>query len=105
MFSFHQNTTHKDAAPLTAFYTHTGLCEWFVMPQGSSASRGCVVRVLNEVIKGLKQMAAYLDDVIVCDSDPTVHVKTVRVLFERLRKHNFKLSPSKAAWGPRVLLI
>ena len=44
-------------------------------------------------------MAAYLDDVIVFDSDPVVHVRTIRSLFERLRKHNLKLSPSKARLG------
>ena len=51
---------------------------------------------INELIKGLEQVAAYLDDVIVLYSDPTAHVTTTRALLERLRKHNLKLSPSKA---------
>ena len=34
------------------------------MPQGSSASPGWFVKVINEVIKNLKQVAPYLDDVI-----------------------------------------
>ena len=82
--SFHQNTTHKDAVSLTAFCTPTGLNEWLAMPQGSSASPGWFVKVINEVIKGLKQVEAYLDDVIVFDSDPVAHVRTIRSLFERL---------------------
>ena len=69
------------------------------MPQGSSASPGWFVKVINAVAKGLEQVAAYLDDVIVFDSDPSAHVKTIRVLFERLREHNVKLSPSKARLG------
>ena len=44
-------------------------------------------------------MAAFLDDVIVVDSDPTTHVKTMRAPFERLWKHILKLSPSKARLG------
>ena len=40
-----------------------------------------------------------LDDVIVFDSDPVAHVQTRRSLFERLRKHNIKLSRSKARLG------
>ena len=59
--------------------------------------------MISEVVKSLAQVAAYLDDVIVFDSDPTAHVKAIRALFERLRKHNLKLSPSKArlsATGP-----
>ena len=69
------------------------------MPQGSSASPRWFVKVINEVIKGLEQEAAYLDDVIVFDSDQTAHVKTTRALFERLRKHNLTFSPSKARLG------
>ena len=69
------------------------------MPQGISSSSGWFVKVINEVIKGLKQVTAYLDDVIVLDSDPIAHVQTIRSLFERLRKHNLKLSPLKARLG------
>ena len=97
--SFHQIKAHENTVPLTAFCTPTGLYEWLVMPQGSSASPGWFVKVINEVIKGLKQVAAYLDDVIVFDSDPITHVQTIRSLFERLREHNLKLSPSKARLG------
>ena len=41
-------------------------------------------------------MAAYLDDVIVFDFDPTAHVTTIRTLVELLRKPNLKLALSKA---------
>ena len=68
------------------------------MPQGRNASPGWF-KVINEVMKNLEQVAAYLDDVIVFDSDPTVHVKTMRALFEHLRKHNLKLSASKVRLG------
>ena len=51
------------------------------------------------MIKGLKQVAAYLYYVIVLDYDPVPHVRTIRSLFERLRKHNLKLSPSKGRLG------
>ena len=63
-------------------------------PQDSSASPGCFIKAINEVTKCLEQVAAYLDGVIVFDSDPTAHFETMRVLFDRLRKHTLKLSPS-----------
>ena len=40
---FHQITAHQDTVPFTAFCTLTGLYEWLVMPQGSSASPGWFV--------------------------------------------------------------
>ena len=69
------------------------------MPQGSSASPGWFVKVINEVIKDLERVAAYFDDVIVFDPDPASHVDNIRALFQRLRKHNLKLSPAKAKLG------
>ena len=87
--SFHQITAHKDTVPLTAFSTPTGLYEWLVMPQGSSASPGWFVKTIKEVTGGLEQVAAYLDDAIVFDSDPSTHVKTIRALLSLKRRHRF----------------
>ena len=53
------------------------------MPQGSSASPGWFVKVINEAIKGLKKVAAYLDNAIWFDSDPIALVQTIRALFHR----------------------
>ena len=69
------------------------------MSQGSSGSPGWLDKMIIEVIKGLAQVASYLDDVIVSDSDPTFHVKMVRSLFKPLPKHNIWLLPSKARLG------
>ena len=92
-------TAHKDTVPHTAFCAPMGLYEWLVMPQGSRASFGWFVKVINEVSKGLEQVAVDLDAVIVFDSDPTAHVKTIRAFFEHLRKNSLKLSLLKARLG------
>ena len=97
--SFHQITIDKDTIPLTAFCTPDRLFEWLVMPQGSNAAPGWFIKVVNEVIKGLERVAGYLDHIIVYDPDPAAHTANIRALFERLRKHNLKLSPSKAKIG------
>ena len=89
-------TAHKDTAPLTAvFPPPTSLYEWLIMPQGSCASPVWFAKATQEVTKGLQQVAAYLDGVILFDSDPPPHVKTIRALFERVYKHNL----SKARLG------
>ena len=75
-FSFDPITVHDDIGPLTAFCTRKGLYVCLSMAQGSSASPGWFVKVTNEVIKGLEQVVANLDDVIVFGSDPPAHVKT-----------------------------
>ena len=96
LVSFHQITIDKDTIPLTAFCTPNRLFEWLEMPQGSSASPGWFVKVINEVIKGLERVAAYLDDIIFFDRTPTDHTANIRALFERVRRHRLKRSPAKA---------
>ena len=73
--------------------------EWLVMQQGSIAAPGWFFKVVNKAIKGLDRVAAYLDDVIVFDADPSLHVANMKDFFLRLRNHNLKLSPSKATIG------
>ena len=97
--SFHQITIDKDSILLTAFCTPHRLFEWLMIPQGSSASPGWFVEVINEVIKGLERVATYLDDIIVFDPDPTDHVANTRAIFGRLLKHHLNLSPLKAKIG------
>ena len=97
--SLHLIKAHKSTVPFTAFYTPTGLYKWPVMPQGSSASPGWYVKMINEVIKDLNQVAAYLHAIVVLVFNPIVHIQTIRSLFGHLRKHTLKLSPSKARLG------
>ena len=40
-----------------------------------------------------------MDDLIVFDTDPTTHVASIRSMFERLRRHNLKLTPPKEVIG------
>lgn len=69
------------------------------MPTGSSAAPGRFVRVIHVVVRGLKRVAAYIDDVIVFDSDLTDHVTNIRILFKRLHRLNLERSPSNAQIG------
>ena len=95
----HQITVNKDTIPLTAFCTPIRLFEWLLMPKGSSTAPGWFVKVINEVIKGLANVAAYLDDAIVFDPNPEAHVLNIKEFLKQLRKQNLKRSRSKASIG------
>ena len=97
--SYHQITIHKDTISLTALCKPTRLREWLVIPQGSSAAPAWFVKVINEVIKGLANVAAYFGDVIGFDPDPAAHVLNIKECLKQLRKHDLKLSRSKATIG------
>lgn len=68
-------------------------------PKGGTAPPGWSIKAIHEAIKGVGKVAGYLDDVIRFDSDLSAHGKTMRAFFERLRKHDTKLSPPRARLG------
>ena len=55
----HQITAHKDTDSLTACYTHTGLYEWLIMPQGSSALNARGTR--GSQVEGSREMTSLHD--------------------------------------------
>ena len=85
--------------PLTAFRTPSGPLRVAHHAPGHQRYAWVVRQGDQEAIKDFKQVAAHLDDVILFDSDPIAHVQTIQSLFERLRKHNLKRSPSEARLG------
>ena len=50
-------------------------------------------------------MAAYVDGIIVFDSDPMAHVKNIYTLLGYSRKHSLMLSLSNARLGGRMLIF
>ena len=106
--SFHPVAVHEDIAPFTVFSTPTALYQWFVMPESiSSPSPGWFIKVINKVIKGLEQVAVYLDNVVVLFSDPAAHAETIRSLFERLQYASRITSsfPRRIVWALRMLTL
>ena len=56
-------------------------------------------KVIDEVVKCLDRVAAYLEDIIVFDSDPAAHIDNISALLERFLENNITISPAKAKSG------
>ncbi|CAB1111484.1 unnamed protein product [Ectocarpus sp. CCAP 1310/34] len=68
---------------------------------GSSVAPSWFTMVINEVVKGLDLVLAYVEDVIVFDADPVHYVANIPLFLERLRECNLKLSPFKSRVGAK----
>lgn len=65
-----------------------------------------VHQVIDKVFKGLEQVAADVDDVIVGDSSPAVHAKTIRVHASKAYANILSSSaPRKLIWAPQTLIF
>lgn len=100
--SFHQLTVHIDTIPLAASRALMRLSEWLVMLQGGSAAPGWFVKAPSEAVKGLNNVAAYLNDVIVFDPDPADHVPTSRSFSSGCRRTTSSYHPRRRISAPQT---
>ena len=81
----------------TAFITRRGCFRYKVMPFGLTCAPSVFQRLMDLVLCGLTydSCLVYLDDIIVFARDFQSHRDRLQEVFERLRRANLKLHPSK----------
>lgn len=81
----------------TAFTTPMGLYEYNQMPQGLCNSPASFMRMMLSIFGDLNfsSLFCYLDDLLVFAATEEEALRRLKVVFQRLRLHNLKLSPKK----------
>ena len=81
----------------TAFSTRMGLYQWRVMPFGLCNAPATFERLMELILSGLtwEICLVYIDDIIVYRVDFETELDRLMVIWDRLRKANLKLKPSK----------
>ena len=95
---FHQVPMDEKAIPYTAFSVASlGMYEFTRMPFGLCNAPATFQRLMQECLGELNMEYAliYLDDVVVFSKDREGALERLRAVFNRFRRHNLKLKPSK----------
>nr|AAK07485.1 gag-pol polyprotein [Clonorchis sinensis] len=88
-----------DDIPKTAITTPFGLFEFTRMPFGLRNAAQTFQRFMDEVLRGLPFVYAYLDDVLIASTSPTEHAAHLRAVFERLSTYSIRLNIDKCLFG------
>ena len=97
---FDQIELAESSRDITGFHTDCGVFRHTRLPQGLVSSPSAFCNVLNRIlsttgilhkINGL----LYVDDIILCSSDPDALYQALEILFEKLKEVNLTLSPDK----------
>ena len=83
----------------TAFCTPEGLFEFTVIPFGLCNAPATFQRLMDLVLSGLQwtECLVYLDDVIILGRDFEDHLRSLKLVFQRLRESGLKLKPAKCS--------
>lgn len=104
--SYYQCSLKPESRPITSFTTSTGQYQMKRLPMGLKTSPSAFSRTMSVAMSGLNYIKCfiYLDDCICFGRNLESHNKNLIEIFERLRKVNLKLNPSKCQFLKTELL-
>ncbi|KJE88908.1 hypothetical protein CAOG_08414 [Capsaspora owczarzaki ATCC 30864] len=85
----------EDSINATAFRTHRGVFKWTVLPFGIKVGSVAMQRLMDAMLRGLKGVAAYQDDIIVGGKNKEELIENTRAVLRRVREFQLPLKLSK----------
>lgn len=90
--AYHQLTLHEECRDTTAFITHDGLFRYCRVPYGLASAPSAFQKMMETVLKGIRGVRNYLDDIIVYGATQESHDVTLRSVMQRLSDAGLQLN-------------
>ena len=95
--AYHHIGLTEKSRQITAFSTHSGKYEWSVLPFGINIAVQTWSYLITKAlgVEASKFTAVFLDDILIYSKTADEHLRHIRVVFDKLKKANLKIKPSK----------
>jgi Reverse transcriptase (RNA-dependent DNA polymerase) len=87
------------AKELCVIITPFGKYRYNRLPMGIKQSPDIAQEIMEDLLKDLKAIECYIDDVGVFNSSWNQHLKTLEIVLQRLQDNGFKINPLKCEWA------
>ena len=92
---YHHITLGKSSRAKTVFVTPFGKYKFLMVPFGLAQTAAYFQLLMNKVLKGLKFVMTYLDDIIISSENESQHLEHLETVFSCLREARLKMKWSK----------
>ena len=93
--AYEQIELHPDSRKYVTINTARGLFTYKRLPYGVSSAPGIYQRVMDSLLKGIKNTMVYLDDVLITGKTDEEHLQALDLVMERLMNAGFCLKKQK----------
>ena len=92
---YHHIVLGKSSRAKTAFVTPFGKYKFLMVPFGLAQAPAYFQLLMNKVLKGLKFVMTYLDDIIIFSQNELQHLEHLEIVFSHLQEAGLKMKHSK----------
>ncbi|KIH69313.1 reverse transcriptase [Ancylostoma duodenale] len=88
-----------ESKKMVVINTHRGLFQYNRLPFGIKTAPGIFQQVMNKMVAGLRGVATYLDDILVCGRTEQEHMENLLASFERIAEYGFNVRIEKCSFA------
>ncbi|EYC07814.1 hypothetical protein Y032_0068g142 [Ancylostoma ceylanicum] len=88
-----------ESKKMVVINTHRGLFQYNRLPFGIKTAPGIFQQIMNKMVAGLRGVATYLDDILVCGRTEQEHTENLLALFGRIPEYGFTVRLEKCSFA------